>query len=121
MIDSEIFQALKRWGLKRHPRKGKRWIIRKYYTRVGNNNWRFYCTVKGKSGKSKPLFLKLAADTHIRRHKKIRGEANPFNPCYKEYFEQREQERINRLPLANASDRAGLRIIQSYAGLSGVQ
>jgi len=29
-IDSEIFQALKRWGFKRHARKGKRWIINQY-------------------------------------------------------------------------------------------
>lgn len=86
MIDSEIFLALKRWGLKRHPRKGKRWIVRKYMKRLGNDNWRFYCTTKDKDGKQKLLYLKRAANTHIRRHTKIKAEANPFNPRYKEYF-----------------------------------
>lgn len=27
MIDNEIYLALKRWALKRHPRKGKKWIV----------------------------------------------------------------------------------------------
>ena len=37
-IDEEIFKALKRWGLKRHSNKGKPWIMRKYYTSLGDNN-----------------------------------------------------------------------------------
>lgn len=120
-IDSEIFLALKRWGRKRHPRKGKSWIARKYFTRVGNDNWCFYCIVKDKEGKSKPLYLKRATDTPIRRHKKIMSEANPFDPRYKEYFEQREKERVIRSRLASTVKTAGLKIIQPYEGLSGVR
>ena len=45
-IDEEIFKALKRWGLKRHSNKGKPWIMRKYYTSLGDNNWRFHCIIK---------------------------------------------------------------------------
>jgi len=119
-IDSEIFVALERWGLKRHPRKGKWWIMRKYYTKVGNDNWQFYCIVKDKYGKTKPLYLKNAANTHILRHKKIKGEANPFNPCYKEYFLQRERERVLRKNI-EATRSAGLRIIQPYDGSSGMR
>jgi len=29
------------------------------------------------------------ADISIRRHLKIRGEANPFDPCWRAYFEDR--------------------------------
>ena len=118
-IDSEIFVALKRWGLKRHPRKSKSWIMRKYYTCVDNDNWRFYCGIKDKEGKIKPLYLKRATDTRIRRHKKIRNEANPFNPIFKEYFKQRELERRpERNLLANKTSSAGLRIVQPYEGPS---
>jgi RNA-directed DNA polymerase len=93
MIDSEIFLALKRWCLKRHSRKGKRWLTHKYFTRVGNDNWRFYCIEKDSSSKSKRLlYLRNATQTHIRRHVKIRAEANPFDPRYKEYFKHREKK-----------------------------
>ena len=119
-IDSEIFLALKRWGLKRHPRKGTKWIIRRYYTRVGLDHWRFHCTVKDKEGKKKQLYLKNATATRIRRHKKIMASANPFNPQFKEYFQKREKERKTRENVTENSKYAGLKVIQSYEGLSVV-
>ena len=120
-IDSEIFLALKRWGLKRHARKGTDWIIRRYYTRVGLDQWRFYCIIKDKEGNKKPLYLRNASETKIRRHKKILASANPFNPQFKEYFEKREKERRTRENVTENSKYAGLRIIQPYEGLSRVQ
>lgn len=118
-IDTEIFSALKRWCLKRHARKGKAWIIRKYFTRIGNDNWRFYGETKDKAGKVKRIYLKKATSTAIRRHKKIIGQANPFNPKYKEYFIKREKERKTRE--YGSAKSAGLRIIQPYEGLSAVR
>lgn len=113
-IDSEIFQALKRWGLRRHARKGKRWIIGHYYTRYQGDNWRFHCIIKDKKGNKKPLYLKNASDTKIRRHTKIVALANPFDPFYKDYFAKREMERKSRYLLSNNADLAGLKIIQPY-------
>ena len=118
-IDSEIYLALYRWGLKRHPRKGKRWIISQYFTRVGLNFWRFHCIIKDKEGNKKPLYLKSAAAVPIRRHKKIKAEANPFNPLFKEYFLERTKERKSRETTTAKS--TGLRIIQPYASLSAVR
>jgi RNA-directed DNA polymerase len=114
MIDSEIFKALRRWSYKRHARKGKGWIVKKYFTRLGEDNWRFHCMIKDKNGDQKPLYLKKTTDTKIRRHIKIKSDANPFNPLYKEYFIQREQQRKSRSMLANSTNSAGLRIIQPY-------
>jgi RNA-directed DNA polymerase len=113
-IDDEIFKVLIRWALKRHARKGKPWIVKKYFTRLGGDNWRFHCKVKDKSGKSKLLYLKKASDTKIRRHIKIKSDANPFNPLYKKYFEQREELRKQRSKITNDTNSAGLRIIQPY-------
>lgn len=106
-IDSKIFLALKQWCMKRHARKGKRWIIRKYFTTLAGDNWRFHCIAKDKDGNKKPLYLKRASDTHIRRHRKIKAEANPFDPQFKEYFKAREK---NRKQSATATT-AGLKLI----------
>jgi len=113
-VDSEIFLALKRWAFKRHARKGKRWIINNYYTRYQGNSWRFYCTVKDKAGNQKPLYLKHATDTKIRRHIKIKAEATPFKPEFRSYFEKREKDRKSRELISNHAKSAGLRIIQPY-------
>lgn len=117
MIDSEIFLALKRWAL-----KGKPWIIKKYYTTVNGNNWRFHCIVKDKEGKTKILYLKQAADTLIRRHKKIKAQANPFNPCHAKYFRQRaiERKKSSNSSATKIANSTGLSFIQPYAGLSGL-
>ena len=112
LIDHEIHQALMRWACKRHSRKGKRWIVKKYFTVLGGNHWRFHCKIKDKAVKSKLLYLKRASDTKIRRHIKIKSDATPFNPLYREYFAQREQDRIRRKTISNVAHYAGLRIIQ---------
>jgi RNA-directed DNA polymerase len=113
-IDNTIFLNLMRWAYKRHARKGKQWIVKKYFTSVGGDHWRFYCKTKDKYGKGKLLYLKNAADTKIRRHIKIKSDATPFNPLYKEYFKQRENKRTYRNTVSNYTNFAGLRIIQSY-------
>jgi RNA-directed DNA polymerase len=100
--------------MKRHARKGKRWIVKHYFTTLGGNNWRFRCMIKDKDGKPKPLYLKNAADTKIRRHIKIRSEATPFNPVYKDYFKKREEEQKRRKTIINYNDSAGLKVIQPY-------
>lgn len=103
-----------RWVLKRHARKGKRWVVNKYFTTLGGDHWRFHCVIKDKTGKKKPLYLKNASDTKIRRHVKIKSSATPFNPLYKEYFEQREEKRIRRKTISKMTHAAGLKIIQPY-------
>ena len=112
MIDNEIYHTLMRWALKRHARKGKRWVVNKYFTTLGGDHWRFHCIIKDKAGKKKPLYLKKASDTKIRRHIKIKSDATPFNPLYKDYFAEREQERIRRRSTSNLAHYAGRKIIQ---------
>jgi len=113
-VDHEIFQALMRMSYKRHARKGKNWIAKQYFTTLGGDNWRFHCITKDKKGKKKPLYLKNASDTKIRRHVKIKSAATPFNPLFKNYFKQRKETARRRNAISNYSDTAGLRIIQSY-------
>ena len=82
--------------------------------RYKGDNWRFTCPIKGKDGKNKPLFLKKASDTKIRRHMKIIANANPFDPAYKDYFVKREKDRKRRRLLSFDTELTGLKIIQPY-------
>ncbi len=41
-VDRAIFIALWRWALRRHPRKGKRWLMRRYFARRGGRSWCFF-------------------------------------------------------------------------------
>ena len=88
-IDHAIFVALWQWVKRRHPNKGHRWIKAKYFLSEGTRNWVFYGEQEGQDGKPYHVRLLLAADTPIKRHIKIKGDANPYDPQWELYFEAR--------------------------------
>ena len=77
-----------RWSKRRHPNKGLRWIKEKYFKTLDSQNW-CYATKAIKEGKV--IFNKLfkATSLPIRRHRKIRAEANPFCKEWYAYFTER--------------------------------
>jgi hypothetical protein len=40
-IDSQIWQLLWKWALRRHPTKGARWVQNRYFHAVGHRSWKF--------------------------------------------------------------------------------
>ena len=87
--DYLIFEKLWQWAKRRHPKKGKYWIAERYFTRVKNRNWCFVANFK-KGKTDDRIALKRLYDTKITRYVKIKGEANPFDPEWTEYFEKRK-------------------------------
>ena len=56
----------------------------KYFCRIGSQDWVF-------SSEGRPAFcLYKIATTLIRRHVKIKGQANPFHPEWDHYFAERK-------------------------------
>jgi RNA-directed DNA polymerase len=91
-VDTEIWRILWQWAKRRHPGKGAVWIKEKYFKTKGNRHWIFAAVdseTKYANGKPLELSLRRASDIPIRRHIKIRGEANPFDPQFVTYFEER--------------------------------
>ena len=87
-VDHLIWEQLWKWACRRHRNKSRNWVKRRYFIREGTRDWIFSTTVK-KEGKAKRIYLTYASNTPIRRHRKIRSEANPFDPAWDEYFEER--------------------------------
>lgn len=88
-VDDDIWHALWRWARRRHPSKQKTWIRRRYFHVVGRRSWVFACKNDGPSGNGYWVELCKAGDTRIRRHTMIRMGANPFDPDWETYFEER--------------------------------
>jgi len=88
-VDAAIFNTLWHWVKRRHPNKGARWVRQKYFKTVGNRHWVFSGEVAGKDGKPMTIRLISASHTRIRRHIKIRAKANPYDPAWELYFEDR--------------------------------
>lgn len=88
-VDHVIWQQLWWWCTRRHPNKSKRWIKEKYFPTAGSRNWVFGTKVQREDGSEMKLWLAQANDVPIRRHVKIKREANPYDPAWEEYFEER--------------------------------
>ena len=94
--DHLTWQKLWKWAKRRHPNKGLRWIKGRYFHRVGHRDWIFGVRTKTREGEG--LYrLAFHADTPIRRHVQIKAEANPFDPKWEIYFEEREARLMNRV------------------------
>lgn len=109
-IDSQIFSTLWKWAKRRHPNKNLSWIRNKYFTRIGLRNWCFFSKDKNSDDK-KRLVLILASDTNIIRHIKVKAEANPYNPEFKEYFRNRYLARVyqrNSMKVNSRATKSGL-------------
>jgi RNA-directed DNA polymerase len=91
-VSYEIWHRLWLWARRRHPEKSCRWVRKRYFHAIGGCNWVFAADTGKRTSEGKPIWLKLvdASDTKIRRHVKIRADANPFDPDWQDYFAERE-------------------------------
>jgi len=83
-VDSAIFEAVWRWAKRRHPHKSQHWIRHKYFKTVGTRHWVFFGDHNGKEWR-----LFYASRVPIKRHIQIKAEANPYDPAWEFYFEER--------------------------------
>ncbi|WP_353277437.1 group II intron reverse transcriptase/maturase [Wolbachia endosymbiont (group A) of Agelastica alni] len=110
-IDHEIMCALWKWAKKRHPRKGLRWIKNRYFKVMNQRQWVFAAPIcKNKPKEIRYLRLLRLIDIPIRRHVKIRADANPLDFKWKKYFD----ERVKRTKmLASSFSREGSLLLVS--------
>jgi RNA-directed DNA polymerase len=88
-VDSLIFRKMWQWCVRRHPNKSKSWVKAKYFCSQGDDRWAFFGEIITKVGVRRKEFLLKMVRTPIRRHIKIKGAANPYDPEWETYFERR--------------------------------
>ncbi len=88
-VDRAIFETLWQWATRRHSTKAKQWVAKKYFLHSGPGKWVFSGQGADKDGMVHTVHLTKASSVPIRRHMKIKGDANPYDPQWGMYFEQR--------------------------------
>lgn len=86
-VDDDIWRAIWQWVRRRHPQKSQKWVKSKYFTTVGGDHWTFFGI--DENGKKWTLFN--ASSIPIKRHVKIKGDVNPYDPTWKAYLEKRKR------------------------------
>ncbi len=89
-VDSYVYEQLWRMIRRRHPNKSKEWLFRKYWT-VGGTH--VFSTTSLYKGKKYLLRVIRVSSIGIRRHIKIKADANPYMPEYAGYFQRRRYNR----------------------------
>jgi len=70
-LNNLVTKRLLQWSYRRHKKKPKQWIVKKYWGTVGGDNWVFM----NKKGISLFIHSKIA----IIRHTKVRGDSSPYD------------------------------------------
>jgi RNA-directed DNA polymerase len=87
-VDYHIGRARWRWATRRHPKKPKRWIYRRYCA-VGKYGATFYANSRHRRGQTIRLRRERMPAIPISRHVKVKGNASPDDPTLKAYGERR--------------------------------
>lgn len=89
-IDHKIWRMLWKWCLRRHPNKGKKWVMGKYFRTLYGRTWTFATDVTNRQGEKKVLILNKVADIPITRHVKVKGTSSPDDPLLSSYWKDRQ-------------------------------
>jgi RNA-directed DNA polymerase len=84
-----LFDSLWRWAKRRHPTKSPAWIMSRYWHRMEGRS--VFAVRLDTASKEKPVWLRLFEPGKVKiwRHIKIRAAANPLDPKWRDYFEDR--------------------------------
>src|SRR5215469_13042992 len=88
-VDAALFRAIWHWAKRRHPKRNAVWVRQKYFQNRPGRAWTFEGEVNDVTGTTSHVWLFSARQMPIRRHIKVRKDANPYDPAWEEYFEER--------------------------------
>jgi RNA-directed DNA polymerase len=89
-MDHLIFWLLWRRARRRHPNKAPTWVRRRYFQTMGHRHWVFATTVSGHGANGRAV-LHSTSHAPIRRHIKVKGDYNPYDPQWELYGETLRQ------------------------------
>jgi RNA-directed DNA polymerase len=93
-VDRVLRNCLWRWARRRHRQRTCSWIRQRYFPGGKSGVRVFRGVVRNSKGRQQAVYLFHPTRQRIVRHVLIRGEANPFDPVWEEYFEERWTRRL---------------------------
>lgn len=88
-FDHHLVKMLIKWAKRKHPSKGIRWVVSRYFGRIGGDHWVFKGKILDRWGCITESYLFRTASTQITRHIKVKGNASPDDPSLQTYWTQR--------------------------------
>ena len=104
-VDHQIWRAIWKWCLRRHPNKSKDWVYRNYFKRHNGRDWTFFGTVRDSlTNKHVDIFLTRVSQIPVKPHVKVKRDASPDDPSLLEYWaERKSKKRYSTVDLVDLS------------------
>ncbi|MDY6862453.1 MAG: group II intron maturase-specific domain-containing protein [Thermodesulfobacteriota bacterium] len=93
-VDTYVFEQLWRMVRRRHQNKTRGWLIKKYWSATGKH---VFSVVHKYKNKSRILKIIRVSSIGIKRHIKIKADANPYLSEFSYYFWRRKNIKEARL------------------------
>jgi RNA-directed DNA polymerase len=84
-LDTFVWRRVYCWAQRRHPDKTGRWLTDRYFPHRQGEPWRFTEPATGKQ------LLRVREAVTPQLYLKVKGEANPFDPAWEAYFQDRDR------------------------------
>ena len=94
-VDTYVYEQLWRMVRRRHSNKSKKWLFKKYWRVPGKKG--VFSIITRYKDKPKLYHVIKTCSIGIRRHIKIRADANPYLPEYGSYFWMRRHRKDGKL------------------------
>jgi RNA-directed DNA polymerase len=88
-VDHHLFTLLWQWARRRHPQPSRHGIRDQYFRSEDGHTWVLCGHITRANRTQQDVRRFRASSVPIRRHTKITGEANPYDPQWEPYFEAR--------------------------------
>ena len=88
LLDRILFRNLWNWARRSHNNLGYRKIVSLYFKTIGKRRWVFF----GKFADGLHIHLRSFGYVKIKRHRLIKGEAQPYDPKWFEYLAKRKSK-----------------------------
>ena len=88
-FDDRLWRMLWKWCLRRHPNKGKPWVLRRYFRPAYGRKWAFATESLNRGRKKELIAIFKLSSLPIERHIKVKGGASPDDPTLSLYWESR--------------------------------
>lgn len=96
-VSHEVWRAVWQWCIRRHPKKRKDWIKRRYFTSLPHKrSWIFTASYRRKDDSVRNMHLTDVGRTPIRRHIKVRANASPDDASLRDYWAKRSMNTARR-------------------------
>ncbi len=95
-LDHWMYQRSFRYAVKRHPNRGKRWVVARYFIRRGGDRWVF-------SDKTTGVTLLKFSQSKVVRHVMVQGWSSPDDARLAAYWERRRTTKNSALSVRHKS------------------